>query len=172
MFQRRFQQGVHRLDAAGGENSLRQTGLSHVALRRGECHRGVTQTRGGKGVSMTGANPNTGWLENCVALDEKGFVKTGPDLLPFDVAASPWPLRRRPLLFETNQPGVFAVGDVRAGSVKRVAAAVGEGSVCLLFGPSFSMPSGPRFSSGLSRQQASAQVGRKWKCRKSLRFEA
>jgi thioredoxin reductase (NADPH) len=80
---------------------------------------------------MTGANPNTGWLENCVALDEKGFVKAGPDLLPSDLAASRWPLRRPPLLFETNRPGVFAVGDVRAGSVKRVAAAVGEGSVCI-----------------------------------------
>jgi thioredoxin reductase (NADPH) len=80
---------------------------------------------------MTGANPNTGWLENCVALDEKGFVKAGQDLLPSDLAASKWPLRRPPLLFETNRPGVFAVGDVRAGSVKRVAAAVGEGSVCI-----------------------------------------
>jgi thioredoxin reductase (NADPH) len=80
---------------------------------------------------MTGANPNTGWLQNCVALDEKGFVKAGPDLLPSDLAASGWPLSRPPLLFETNRPGVFAVGDVRAGSVKRVAAAVGEGSVCI-----------------------------------------
>ncbi len=80
---------------------------------------------------MTGANPNTGWLEGCVALDEKGFVKVGPDLQPSDLAASGWPLRRPPLLFETNRPGVFAVGDVRAGSVKRVAAAVGEGSVCI-----------------------------------------
>ena len=80
---------------------------------------------------MTGANPNTGWLEDCVALDEKGFVKAGPDLLPSDLEASKWPLSRPPLLFETNRPGVFAVGDVRAGSVKRVAAAVGEGSVCI-----------------------------------------
>jgi thioredoxin reductase (NADPH) len=80
---------------------------------------------------MTGATPNTGWLEDCVALDEKGFVKAGPDLLPADLAASRWPLRRPPLLFETSRPGVFAVGDVRAGSVKRVAAAVGEGSVCI-----------------------------------------
>ncbi len=80
---------------------------------------------------MTGANPNTGWLEGCVALDEKGFVKAGPELSPSDLAASHWPLARPPLLFETNQPGVFAVGDVRAGSVKRVAAAVGEGSVCI-----------------------------------------
>ncbi len=80
---------------------------------------------------MTGANPNTAWLENCVALDEKGFVKTGPDLAPFDLAASGWPLQRPPLFFETSRRGVFAVGDVRAGSVKRVAAAVGEGSVCI-----------------------------------------
>lgn len=80
---------------------------------------------------MTGANPNTGWLEHCVALDEKGFVKAGPELSPSDLAASQWPLSRAPLLFETNRPGVFAVGDVRAGSVKRVAAAVGEGSVCI-----------------------------------------
>jgi thioredoxin reductase (NADPH) len=80
---------------------------------------------------MTGANPNTGWLENCVALDQKGFVKAGPDLSPSDLAAAKWPLRRPPLLFETSRPGVFAVGDVRAGSVKRVAAAVGEGSVCI-----------------------------------------
>ena len=80
---------------------------------------------------MTGATPNTGWLETCVALDEKGFVKAGPDLRPSDLAASKWPLQRPPLLFETSLPGVFAVGDVRAGSAKRVAAAVGEGSVCI-----------------------------------------
>jgi thioredoxin reductase (NADPH) len=80
---------------------------------------------------MTGANPNTDWLKSSVALDEKGFVKTGPELSPSDLAASEWPLSRSPLLFETNRPRVFAVGDVRAGSVKRVAAAVGEGSVCI-----------------------------------------
>src|SRR4029077_16060609 len=80
---------------------------------------------------MTGANPNTAWLGGGVGLGEKGFGKVGPDLQPSDLAASGWPLRRPPLLFETNRPGVFAVGDVRAGSVKRVAAAVGEGSVCI-----------------------------------------
>ena len=80
---------------------------------------------------MTGANPNTRWLENCVALDGKGFVKAGPDLRPSDLESSQWPLRRPPFLFETNRPGVFAVGDVRAGSAKRVAAAVGEGSVSI-----------------------------------------
>ena len=80
---------------------------------------------------MTGANPNTGWLENCLALDEKGFVKAGSDIRPADLAAFRWPLHRPPHLFETSLPGVFAVGDVRAGSAKRVAAAVGEGSVCI-----------------------------------------
>jgi len=79
---------------------------------------------------MTGADPNTAWLGGCVATDAKGFVKTGPELLPGDLAAAQWPLARAPLLFETNLPGVFAVGDVRAGSIKRVAAAVGEGAVC------------------------------------------
>src|SRR5437867_616656 len=80
---------------------------------------------------MTGANPNTGWLQNCIAMDEKAFVRTGPDMSPEDLAAAGWPLARRPLLFETSRPGIFAVGDVRANSVKRVAAAVGEGSVCV-----------------------------------------
>jgi thioredoxin reductase (NADPH) len=79
--------------------------------------------------SMTGANPKTEWLRGCVALDGKQFVKTGADLLPEELAAAKWPLRRHPYLFETSVPGVFAVGDVRSGSVKRVASAVGEGSV-------------------------------------------
>jgi thioredoxin reductase (NADPH) len=78
---------------------------------------------------MTGATPQTEWLKGCVALDEKGFVKTGPDLSQADLAG--WPLARAPYLLETNVPAVFAVGDVRAGSVKRVASAVGEGSICL-----------------------------------------
>jgi thioredoxin reductase (NADPH) len=80
---------------------------------------------------MTGAIPNTDWLQGCLALDDKRFVKTGPDISPAELAAAGWPLQRAPLLFETSLPGVFAVGDVRANSVKRVAAAVGEGSVCV-----------------------------------------
>jgi thioredoxin reductase (NADPH) len=80
---------------------------------------------------MTGAVPNTGWLQGCVALDEKGFVKTGPDLHVEAGAADSWPLTRAPLHLETSVPGIFAVGDVRSGSAKRVAAAVGEGSVCV-----------------------------------------
>ena len=78
---------------------------------------------------MTGADPNTAWLQGCVALDEKGFVRTGTDLHDADVAG--WPLERRPHLLEASVPGVFAVGDVRAGSMKRVASAVGEGSACI-----------------------------------------
>ena len=80
---------------------------------------------------MTGAAPSTKWLGGCVALDEQGFVKTGADLTPEDLAAAKWPLTRPPYLLETSRPGVFAVGDVRAGNVKRVASAVGEGSIVI-----------------------------------------
>jgi thioredoxin reductase (NADPH) len=82
---------------------------------------------------MTGATPNTRWLDGCVALDPKGFIKTGPDLLPEDLNAARWPLARPPYLLETSLPGVFAVGDVRGGSIKRVASAVGEGSIAISF---------------------------------------
>ncbi|MBV8206388.1 MAG: FAD-dependent oxidoreductase [Acidobacteria bacterium] len=82
---------------------------------------------------MTGAEPNTAWLEGCVALDPKGFIKTGIDLSPEDLAAAHWPLARRPYLLETTLPAVFAAGDVRAGNVKRVASAVGEGSIAISF---------------------------------------
>lgn len=82
---------------------------------------------------MTGADPNTGWLNGCMALDSKGFIKTGPDLLPEDLGAAGWPLTRPPYLLETSLPGVFAVGDVRGGSIKRVASAVGEGSIAISF---------------------------------------
>jgi len=82
---------------------------------------------------MTGAVPNTAWLDGCVAMDAKRFVKTGPDLSKEDLLAAHWPLARIPHLLETTLPGVFAVGDVRSGSVKRVASAVGEGSVAVSF---------------------------------------
>lgn len=81
--------------------------------------------------SMTGADANTAWLAGCLALDDQRFVKTGADLTPEELEAAQWPLRRRPHLFETSVPRVFAVGDVRAGSMKRVAAAVGEGSAAV-----------------------------------------
>jgi thioredoxin reductase (NADPH) len=81
--------------------------------------------------SMTGADANTAWLGGCVTLDTQRFVKTGIDLTPADLAAARWPLQRPPHQFETSLPRVFAVGDVRAGSMKRVAAAVGEGSAAV-----------------------------------------
>lgn len=80
---------------------------------------------------LAGADPCTSWLNGCVALDDRGFVKTGADLSQADLAQSSWPVARAPLPFETSLPGVFAVGDVRSRSVKRVASAVGEGSVAI-----------------------------------------
>ena len=82
---------------------------------------------------MTGAVPNTRWLDRCVVRDGKGFIKTGPDLSPEDLATAGWPLARPPYLLETSRPGVFAVGDVRCGNIKRVASAVGEGSIAVAF---------------------------------------
>jgi thioredoxin reductase (NADPH) len=82
---------------------------------------------------MTGADPNTRWLNGCVVLDAKGFIKTGPDLSPENLSAARWPLTRQPYLLETRLPGIFAVGDVRGGNIKRVASAVGEGSIAISF---------------------------------------
>lgn len=82
---------------------------------------------------MTGAVPNTRWLDGCLVLDDKGFVKTGPDLSQDELAAAQWPLARSPYFLETSIPCVFAVGDARAGNLRRVAAAVGEGSNAVSF---------------------------------------
>ena len=82
---------------------------------------------------MAGADPNTGWLDGSVASDAKGFLKTGPDLTPEDLATAHWPLECPPHLLETSRPGVFAVGDVRCGNIRRVASAVGEGSIVMSF---------------------------------------
>jgi thioredoxin reductase (NADPH) len=82
---------------------------------------------------MTGASPNTEWLRNCVSLDDRGFVLTGANLTDHHLKQVRWPLARRPYLLETSVPGVFAAGDVRAGSVKRVAAGVGEGALAITF---------------------------------------
>ena len=82
---------------------------------------------------MAGAVPNTDWLNRCVAVDDKGFVKTGPDISKDELSDVGWSLTRPPYLLETSRPGVFAVGDVRAGNIKRVASAVGEGSIAISF---------------------------------------
>lgn len=82
---------------------------------------------------MTGASPRTDWLQGCVAMDDKGFIITGRDLDGTNgiVPPIPWPLTRAPQMLETSLPGVFAVGDARAGNVKRVASAVGEGAIAI-----------------------------------------
>jgi thioredoxin reductase (NADPH) len=95
---------------------------------------GTTETHNIRHIfCMTGAVPSTGWLAGCVAVDDKGFIKTGPALSSEDLTAAKWPLARRPYLLETSLPGVFAVGDVRGGNIKRVASAVGEGSIAVAF---------------------------------------
>lgn len=119
-----------------------RTGTEIVALEGNE-HLERVRWRDGTGAVtsrdlrhvflMTGAEANTGWLNGCVALDAKGFIKTGWDLTKEDLAAARWPLDRSPHLLETSLPGVFAVGDARCGSVKRVASAVGEGSISVSF---------------------------------------
>jgi len=80
-----------------------------------------------------GALPRTEWLSGIVERDERGFLRTGPDLMNGGVRPKGWKLERDPFLLETNVPGIFAVGDVRHGSVKRVASSVGEGSVAVQF---------------------------------------
>jgi thioredoxin reductase (NADPH) len=116
---------------------------TEIVALEGDGHLESVQWRDGTGAVttheirhvflMTGAEANTGWLNGCVTLDEKGFVKTGPDLTPEDLAAAHWPLQRSPYLLETSRPDIFAVGDVRCGNVKRVASAVGEGSIAISF---------------------------------------
>jgi thioredoxin reductase (NADPH) len=80
-----------------------------------------------------GALPRTDWLGSVVERDERGFLLTGPDLIRDGQRPKGWTLDRDPFLLETNVPGIFAVGDVRHGSIKRVASGVGEGSVAVQF---------------------------------------
>ena len=108
-----------------GTDRLEQVAWTH--LDTGD----VTKLPIGSLFLMTGADPNTTWVSGCLVQDEKHFVKTGVDLTPEELIAARWPLRRRPYLMETAVPGVFCVGDARSGSVKRVASAVGEGSICV-----------------------------------------
>jgi thioredoxin reductase (NADPH) len=106
--------------------------LERVSWRDGQT--GNVETHNiGYVFSMTGAVPNAQWLDGCVALDAQGFIKTGPDLSADDLTAAHWPLARNPYLLETSLPGVFAVGDIRGGNLKRVASAVGEGSIAVSF---------------------------------------
>ena len=93
---------------------------------------GMTQTVPATAVFvLIGAEPRTHWLPDTIVRDRWGFVVTGTDLLAGGYGPGNWPLRRPPMLLESSLPGIFAVGDVRRGSVKRVASAVGEGSVAI-----------------------------------------
>jgi thioredoxin reductase (NADPH) len=78
-----------------------------------------------------GARPHSDFVAGIVGLDQRGFVLTGPDVSAAVDLPAPWPLDRDPLLMETSVPGIFAAGDVRAGVVRRVASAVGQGAVCV-----------------------------------------
>jgi len=80
-----------------------------------------------------GAKPFTDWMGDLVALDDAGFVLTGPDLKGARNGAARWPLKRQPYLLETNVPGVFAAGDIRHQSIKRIASATGEGAMAVHF---------------------------------------
>jgi thioredoxin reductase (NADPH) len=101
------------------------------------CRNGETGTESVENIRhlfvMTGAVPATKWLDGCLALDDHGFLKTGPDLTREDLDAARWPLARPPHLLETSRPAVFAIGDVRGGNIKRVASAVGEGAIAVAF---------------------------------------
>jgi thioredoxin reductase (NADPH) len=104
--------------------------LEHVIWHNSRT--GETETHAIRHVfMMIGAVPNTRWLDGCVVTDDKGFIKAGSDITPEELTRAKWPLGRSPHLLETSLPGVFAVGDVRSGNVKRVASAVGEGSVAI-----------------------------------------
>ena len=109
--------------AADGEEVLET-----IDVRTGKSGETVRLASGGLFIFI-GADAETGWLPPEIVLDRRGYVLTGPDVS----AADAWPLARDPYLLETSVPGVFACGDVRAGPVKRVAAAVGEGSMAIAF---------------------------------------
>jgi len=111
----------YRSEVAGGSGDGR---LEHLLIRDRDS--GQTESLPAAGLFiLIGTQPFTGWLPDAIHRDQWGFILTGPDATPH------WPLQRAPFLFETTTPGVFAVGDVRHGSVKRVASAVGEGSVTI-----------------------------------------
>jgi len=80
---------------------------------------------------LIGAQPHTSWLPEEIARDEDGYVVTGRDVSYYSAAHRGWHVERLPLPLETSMPGVFAAGDVRRGSVKRVSSAVGEGSMAI-----------------------------------------
>jgi thioredoxin reductase (NADPH) len=114
-----------RVVGGGGEGRL-----EHLTLE--DSRSGLTETVPATALFvLIGADPCTGWLPPEIERDERGFVLTGQDLLRDGQPPRGWPLERPPMLFESSVPGVFAAGDVRHGSVKRVASAVGAGAIAI-----------------------------------------
>jgi thioredoxin reductase (NADPH) len=108
------------------------THLSEITIRREET--GETEKWPASSLFIfIGAQPRTEWLDGLIKRDDRGFVLSGPDLLSDGKRPEGWTLDRDPGLLETNVPGIFVVGDVRHGSVKRVASGVGEGAVVVQF---------------------------------------
>jgi thioredoxin reductase (NADPH) len=116
-----------RITAAHGDTRLEE--LSIFCSQSGE----TTRVPANSVFIFIGALPRTDWLEGVVDRDELGFIRTGPELVRGGRRPAGWTLDRDPLLLEASVPGVFAIGDVRRGSVKRVASGVGEGSVAIQF---------------------------------------
>ena len=138
-----------RVVDGGGEGRLERLVLE-------DSLSGTTETVPAAGLFvLIGAQPHTGWLPEEIERDEKGFVFTGRDLPSYGRARRSWHLGRLPLPMETSIPGVLAIGDVRHGSVKRVASAVGEGSIAIQMVHEY-LSSAPRERSGMSASDSEA----------------
>ncbi len=124
---------VERIESSGRITLLTHTEISELVGESHLEHVTWTNNQSGKSVTkpirhvflMLGAEPNSDWLKDQVLMDEKGFILTGPHVMEH------WPLERPPMLLETSKPGIFVAGDLRSGSTKRVAAAVGDGGLCV-----------------------------------------
>jgi thioredoxin reductase (NADPH) len=120
---------TENVEVHAGHEASAFLGTEHLERARFAAPDGESELELAATFVFIGQQPRTGWLEGVVARDERGFILTGPDLED----QSGWPLPRRPHLLESSLPGVFAVGDVRHRSVKRIASAVGEGSMAVQF---------------------------------------
>ncbi|MEH2457839.1 FAD-dependent oxidoreductase [Nostoc sp.] len=110
-----------------GDEHLEEIVIAHAQT-------GQTQTLPARSLFIfIGASPKTDWLDGVIQRDAQGFIITGPDLMPNQKSPPGWRLKRSPFLLEASVPGIFAAGDVRSGSIKRVASSVGEGSIAIQF---------------------------------------